>query len=150
MKVLLATDGTKYAEAAAAALANINLKDGDEVKIISVVDVAVPLAIDVYGGYLPDTTDLEKAARENAQKVCEGTTKKVNDLLTGKNVAVSSDILYGTPESLIVETAEEMPADLIVLGSHGYRAWERLLLGSVSNSVVHHAHCSVLVVRTNE
>ncbi len=150
MKVLLATDGTKYAEAAAAALANINLKDGDEVKIVSVVDVAVPLAIDVYGGYLPDTTDLEKAARENAEKVCEGTTKKVKDLLGDKNVAVSSDILYGTPESLIVETAEEMRADLIVLGSHGYRAWERLLLGSVSNSVVHHAHCSVLVVRTNE
>ena len=150
MKVLLATDGTKYADAAADALVNISLTDGDEVKIISVVDVAVPLAIDVYGGYLPDTTDLEKAARENAQKVCEGTTKKVKDLLTGKNVAVSSDILYGTPESVIVETAEDIHADLIVLGSHGYRAWERLLLGSVSNSVVHHAHCSVFVVRTNE
>ena len=150
MKVLLATDGTKYAEAAAAALANFNLKDGDEVKIISVVDVAVPLAIDVYGGYLPDTTELEKAARENAQKVCEGTKKKVKDLLSGKNVAISSDVVYGTPESRIVETAEEMPADLIVMGSHGYKAWERMLLGSVSNSVVHHAHCSVLVVRTNE
>ena len=150
MKVLLATDGTKYAEAAAAALAKLNLTDGDEVKIISVVDVAVPLAIDVYGGYLPDTTDLEKAARENAQKVCEGTTKKVTDMLAGKNVSISSDVVYGTPESRIVETAEEMPADMIVLGSHGYKAWERMLLGSVSNSVVHHAHCSVLVVRTNE
>src|SRR5512140_809280 len=126
MKVLLATDGTKYAEAAAAALGNLNLKDGDEVKIISVVDVAVPLAIDVYGGYLPDTKDLEKAARENAQKVCEGTTKKVKDILSGRNVAVTSDLLYGTPESRIVETAEEMPADLIVIGSHGYKAWERV------------------------
>ena len=149
MRVLLATDGTKYAEAAAAALASLNFNDGDEVKVISVVDVAVPMAIDVYGGYLPDTTDLEKASRENAQKVVEGTTKKVNDLLKGKNVAVTSDVLYGTPESRIVETAEEMGAGLIVIGSHGYRAWERLLLGSVSNSVVHHAHCSVLVVRTD-
>lgn len=150
MKVLLATDGTKYAEAAAAALTNLNLKEGDEVKVISVVDVGVPLAIDVYGGYLPDTTELEKAARENAEKVVEGTTKKVHDLLAGKNVDVTSDLLYGTPESLICETAEEFQADLIVLGSHGYRAWERLLLGSVSNSVVHHAHCSVMIVRTHE
>lgn len=150
MKVLLATDGTKYADAAAAALANINFQDGDEIKVISVVDVAVPLAIDVYGGYLPDTTDLEKASRENAQKVCEGTTKKVKELFGGKNVAVTSDVLYGTPESRIVETAEEMHADMIVLGSHGYKAWERMLLGSVSNSVVHHAHCSVLVVRTTD
>lgn len=150
MKILIATDGTKYADAAAAMLANLNIKTGDEIKIISVVDVAVPLAIDVYGGYLPDTTELEKASKDNAQKVVEGTTKKVNEMFAGKNVAISSDVLFGTPESRIVETAEEMHADLIVLGSHGYKSWERLLIGSVSNSVVHHAHCSVLVVRIDE
>lgn len=150
MKILLATDGTKYADAAAAMLAKLNINAGDEIKVISVVDAAVPMAIDVYGGYLPDTTEIEKAAKENANKVAEGTTKKVSEILEGKNVAVVSDVLYGTPESRIVETAEEMHADLIVLGSHGYKGWERLLLGSVSNSVVHHAHCSVMIVRTNE
>jgi nucleotide-binding universal stress UspA family protein len=150
MKVLLATDGTKYADAAANALAGLNLDSGDEVNIISVVDIGVPLAIDVYGGYLPDTSELEKAARENAQKVVEGTAKKVSGLIGTRGVTVSSEVLYGTPESRIVEKAEEMHADMIVLGSHGYRAWERLLIGSVSNSVVQHAPCSVLVVRTNE
>jgi len=150
MKILLATDGTKYAEAAAQMLAKINLTAGDEVKVISIVDAQVPLAIDVYGGYLPDTTELEKATKDNAEKVVEGTSKKVNAMLAGTNVAVTSDVLYGTAESRIIETAEEMHADLIVIGSHGYKAWERMLLGSVSNSVVHHAPCSVLVVRTNE
>lgn len=149
MKVLLATDGTKFADAAAAMLGDLNLKAGDEIRVISVVDVAVPLAIDVYGGYLPDTTELEKASKDNAQKVADGTTKKMIQMFEGNNVAISSDVLFGTPESRIVETAEEMDADLIVLGSHGYKAWERLLLGSVSNSVVHHAHCSVLIVRTD-
>lgn len=147
MKILLATDGTKYADAAASMLGNLGINAGDEVKVISVVDIGVPLAVDVYGGYLPDTTELEKAAKESAQKVVEGTNKKVSAMFEGKNVAISSDVLYGTPESRIVETAEEMRADLIVLGSHGYKTWERLLIGSVSNSVVHHAHCSVLVVR---
>ncbi len=148
MKVLLATDGTKYGEAAAEMLRKINLADGDEVKIICVVDMAMPMAIDIYGGYIPDTTEIEKAARENAAKVVADTAEKIRGSFGDKKVNVSTDVLFGSPDSRIVETAEEMKTDLIVIGSHGYKQWERLLLGSVSNSVVHHAHCSVMVVRT--
>ena len=61
---------------------------------------------------------------------------------------LTTDVLFGSPDSRIVETAEEIAADLVVVGSHGYSRWERLLLGSVSDSVVHHSPCSVLVVRT--
>lgn len=148
MKILLAVDGTKYGDAAAEMLGRINLSDGDEVKIISVVDMATPLAIDIYGGYLPDTTEIEKTARENASTVVESTSETIRSSFTDKNVKFTSDILFGSPDSRIVETAEEMHADLIIIGSHGYKRWERLLLGSVSDSVVHHAHCSVMVVRT--
>ena len=148
MKIILATDGTKFGEAAAEMLGKFSLSDGDEVKIISVVDMAMPLAIDIYGGYLPDTTELEKAAREQAAKVVEATTTKIRSFFGDKSIDISSDVLFGSPDSRIVETAEEMAADLIVIGSHGYKRWERLLLGSVSDSVVHHAHCSVLVVRS--
>lgn len=149
MKILLATDGTKYGEAAAEMLGKIKLADGDEVKIICVVDLAMPMAIDIYGGYIPDTTEIEKAARENAAKVIADASEKVRGSFGGKKVALSTDLLFGSPDSRIVETAEEMKTDLIVLGSHGYKQWERLLLGSVSDSVVHHAHCSVMVVRTD-
>ena len=148
MKVILATDGTKFGDAAAEMLGNLSLNDGDEVKILTVVDMAMPLAIDIYGGYLPDTTELEKVAREQATKVVEATTVKLQGFFEGKDVDLSSDVLFGSPDSRIVETAEEMGADLIVIGSHGYKRWERLLLGSVSDSIVHHAHCSVLVVRS--
>ena len=148
MKILLAVDGTKYGDAAAQMLGRINLTGDDEVKIISVVDLAMPLAIDIYGGYLPDTTEIEKTARENASKVVESTSESIRSSFTDKNVKFTSDVLFGSPDSRIVETAEEMHADLIIIGSHGYKRWERLLLGSVSNSVVHHAHCSVMVVRT--
>lgn len=147
MKIILAVDGTKYGEAAADMLQRFALSDGDEVQILTVVDMAVPLAVDVYGGYLPDTTELEKAARENADKVIETTKAKIAAFCDGKKVAVTTSVMFGSPDSRIVETGEETGADLIILGSHGYKAWERLLLGSVSNSVVHHAHCSVLVVR---
>lgn len=148
MKIILATDGTKYGQAAVEMLRKFNLGDGDSVKIISVVDMAFPLAIDIYGGYLPDTTELEKAARENAVKIIETTRATLNGFFDGKTVVITSDILFGSPDSRIVETAEEAEADLIVIGSHGYKQWERLLLGSISDSVVHHAHCSVLIVRS--
>ena len=147
MKILLATDGTRQGDAAAEMVGALALNDGDDVKIISVVDMALPLAIDIYGGYLPDTTELEKTARENASKVLEKTVEMVNRRFEGKQLSVTSEVLFGSPESRIVETAEQIGADLIIVGSHGYNRWERLLLGSVSDSVVHHAPCSVLVVR---
>jgi nucleotide-binding universal stress UspA family protein len=147
VKVILATDGTKFADAAAEILGKLTLGDGDSVKIISVVDLAMPMAIDIYGGYLPDTSELEKVARENAEKVVGAAKTRVATLLVGKKVDVSVEVLFGSPDSRIVETAEDDGADLIVIGSHGYKQWERLLLGSVSDSVVHHAHCSVLIVR---
>jgi nucleotide-binding universal stress UspA family protein len=53
----------------------------------------------------------------------------------------------GAPHRRIVEVADEWGADLIVVGSHGYRMWERVLLGSVSQSVATHAKCSVWIVR---
>ena len=148
MKILFATDGAKQSDAAIEMLKRFAFDEGDEIKIVSVVDMAVPMAIDIYGGYLPDTGELEKTARENAGKVLERTEQQIKAQFEGKNLVISSEVLFGSPESRIVETAEAIHPDIIVLGSHGYSRWERLLLGSVSDSVVHHAPCSVLIVRT--
>lgn len=147
MKVLFATDGGKQCDAAADALIRFSFQEGDELKIISVVDMALPMAIDIYGGFLPDTSELEKTARENAAKVVEESVGRIRSALGDGAPSIATDILFGSPDSRIVETAEEWGADLIVVGSHGYNRWERLLLGSVSDSVVHHAPCSVLVIR---
>jgi nucleotide-binding universal stress UspA family protein len=148
MKILFATDGAKQSDAAIEMLKLFALSDGDEVKVISVVDMAVPMAIDIYGGYLPDNGELEKTARENAGKLLLSTEERIRAQFPNENLAISSEVLFGSPESRIVETAEATHPDVIVLGSHGYSRWERLLLGSVSDSVVHHAPCSVLIVRT--
>ena len=146
MNILLATDGTRQGDAALDMLKTFRLSETDKLKIVSVVDMAVPLAIDVYGGYLPDTTELEKVARDNATRVMETAVSTAKEIAA--RAEITGEVLYGSPESRIVETAESLPADLIVLGSHGYSRWERLLLGSVSNSVLQHAPCSVLVVRS--
>jgi len=148
MKILLASDGSNSGLAASEAIKMFAIGPQDEIKVISIIDLQVPLPIDIYGGYLPDTTELEKIAKDNAIKVLEETGSRIKSFFPDVEVQVSTDVLFGTPESRIVETAEGMHADLIIVGSHGYNRWERLLLGSVSDSVVHHAHCSVLIVRT--
>ncbi len=148
MKVILATDGTKQSEAAIEITKTLNLKEGDEIRVISVMDMALPLTIDVYAGYLPSTNEIETAVQENTEKILETTGNKLKELFADKNVFVLTELLNGSPESRIVEKAEEIEADLIIVGSHGYNRWERLLLGSVSDSVIHHAPCSVLVVRS--
>jgi len=56
------------------------------------------------------------------------------------------DLVQGPPAQVITETAERGGHDLIVVGAHGNRGFRRLLLGSVAESTVRHAHCSVLVV----
>jgi nucleotide-binding universal stress UspA family protein len=148
MKILLATDGTKHSENALAIISRFNFPASSEIRVITVVDMAVPLAIDANAGYLSSTAEIENAARDHALKTLEETIDKLRQVISQPNVSITTEILYGSPESRIVETAEQMNADLIIVGSHGYNRWERLLLGSVSDSVVHHAPCSVLVVRT--
>lgn len=147
MKILFATDGTFHSELAIRVISKFKFTDGDEIKIISVVDMAVPFTVDVYSGYLPSTLELEKGFKDHAERILETTKKQVIDACADENLNVTTELLIGSPERQIVETAEEMSADLIIVGSHGYNRWERLLLGSVSDSVVHHAPCSVLVVR---
>jgi len=150
MKIIVATDGTRQGEGAIAALKKFTLDHQDEVKVICVVDMSVPIGVDVYGGFLPDTAGLENAARENAQRILDASIGAINGMSANEGAAVGGELLFGSPDSRIVEAAENFGADLVIVGSHGYNRWERLLLGSVSDSVVHHAPCSVLVVRTRD
>lgn len=150
MRILFATDGEKHSSQAIELLKLFKLKADDEVKVVSVVDMAVPMAVDIYGGYLPDTTEFEHTARESATRVLDETASTLRSGLDQPPPAITTEALFGSPDSRIVEAANDFKPDLVVVGSHGYSTWERLLLGSVSDSVLHHVPCSVLVVRSPE
>lgn len=147
MKILLAIDGTEYSDAAVQMACGLGLRDESVIHIITSVELAIPYGVDLYGGYIPDMTQIDAISKENAAKVLENAVKELADKTALPAGAITSEVLFGPPESSIVEAAEKFGADLIVIGSHGYRSWERLLLGSVSDSVVHHAPCSVMIVR---
>lgn len=89
---------------------------------------------------------LEKSVRDAAQDVIESALVKLKTT-EDKTLGITSKIIQGSPKQVIVEEAESWGADLIVMSSRGLSTWNRLLLGSVSNSVVHHANCSVEIVR---
>ena len=56
-------------------------------------------------------------------------------------------LLEGRPGAAIVSFATRHQADMIVLGTHGYKGWDRLMLGSVAEFVTRHAHCAVLTIK---
>ena len=74
-------------------------------------------------------------------------TERVANSLASRGLKTEAVVYDGDPRSVIVDEAEDWKADLIVLGSHGYTGIKRWLLGSVAQSVVNHAPCSVEVVR---
>ena len=71
-------------------------------------------------------------SQKQAQNVVERAIEKLKPRLS-KTISLDARILPGPPQSVILDEAEEWRADLIVVGSHGYHAWKRFLLGSVSH-----------------
>lgn len=127
-------------------------------KIISAVEYPTPIAaepIAISAEYYAEPfaisaeyyNEIEQAGRKQAEEFIRQAERQIHELFPNSVPDLTTEIIIGSPPRVIVETATEWGADLIVVGSHGYGFWSRTLLGSVSNSVVHHAPCSVLVVR---
>ena len=145
MRILLAIDGSACSDVALAEVASRPWPAGSEFMVVTAYEM--PLMIPEAWAISPDYGDrLQDAVREQAQVASDAARLKLSKTL-GESFIVTSRIVAGSPRSAILELAESWKADLIVVGSHGYRAWERFLLGSVSQAVVSHAKCSVEVVR---
>ena len=145
MRILLAIDGSACSDAALAEVASRPWPAGSEFMVVTAYELA--LMVPEAWAISPDYGDrLEAAVREQAQIASDTACLKLMKTL-GESFTVTSQVVAGSPRSAILQLAESWKADLIVVGSHGYRAWERFLLGSVSQAVVSHAKCSVEVVR---
>ena len=146
MKILLAIDGSSYSDAAIEELARRPWPEGSSVKVLTAYELPTPPTPE--GWALPANyfEDLDLALRKQAQSIVDEAIQTLKSKLN-RNISIDGALLPGPPRSVILDEAESWGADLIVLGSHGYRAWERFLLGSVSQAVVSHAKCSVEVVR---
>ena len=146
MKILIATDGSDFSKAAVAEGCKFLKPQTDEVMIVSAYEDAAPIAAEPFAISAEYYQKLEDAVREQADEFVEQAASEVRREFPGAKLKLTSRVLCGAPDQQIIELAREWGADLIVVGSHGRGFWGRLL-GSVSTGVVHHAPCSVLVVR---
>lgn len=135
-RILLATDGSEEAALAAQTAADLARRTDSELHAVTVT------AENPY--YNVGTTEEVERIRQEAQKVLDEQMQKVEEV--GASVA-RAHLRVGAVDEEIVLLAEEEGTDLIVLGSRGLGGVRRALLGSVSDSVVRHAHCPVMVVR---
>jgi universal stress protein A len=140
MKLLLAIDDSEYSQEAVEQVATHFNPQTTEIKMLHVLQPpSYSLPPQMSRGYAPELEAMENDARSNLDKLA----KK----LRAAGFAVGAAVEKGEVRSTIFDSAADYSADLIVLGSHGHTGLERLLLGSVAESVVRHAKCSVLVVR---
>jgi nucleotide-binding universal stress UspA family protein len=140
-RILLATDGSEEAELAATVAVKLAKSTGSELHLVHVK--LLPLT-PPYPEVLGWREDLERAERE-ARELLDEQVKKVED--AGGTVA-GDHLREEFPGEEIVALAEEIGADLIVEGSRGRGGIRRAFTGSVSDWVVRHARCPVLVVRS--
>jgi len=155
-RVLIATDGSDCAIGAARRAMALLAADS-AVTVLSVVDVRAEVAVGGTGllGAEPlampmaDPTvaaELDEALTEGAREAVRRTLTALGDAPSQPEVLVA----HGDPATEIVRVAADGNYDVVVVGSHGAGFLKRVLVGSVSNHVVHHAPCPVLVVREPE
>lgn len=150
MKILIATDGSDYSKAAVEECCRIVIRpENANVLIVSAYEDAHPISAEPFALSAEYYQKLVEVVREQSQTFVEEAKNTIRGRFPEAEFEISTELLAGSPAQQIVERAKDWKADLIVVGSHGRGFWGRLL-GSVSDGVVHHAPCSVLVVRKPE
>ena len=145
MKVLIGTDGSELALHAAARAAAL-LGQPSEVVVVAVV-TEVPG--DEAGGFEGpvETPEEQEKTWEREQTDADAAITATADALGSWASGVVRRVEIGDPGGVICVLAEEVDADVVVVGSHGKGVLKRVFLGSVSEHVLRHAPCPVLVVR---
>ena len=148
MKILLATDGSECSAKAVYSVANRPWPAKSQIRIVSAVELPIVQTTPspAYSMY-PDA--LFESVCKEARTRAENAVSDARNVLssTGLNSCDAEATPEGEPRSVILDEAKAWGADLIVIGSHGRHGWDRMVMGSVSESVALHAHCSVEVVR---
>src|SRR5678816_1084093 len=144
MRVLIAYDGSAHAETAIDDMRLAGLPRQTEAMVVSVAHHGFPETKHA-NAEAGDFGNSWKATMQEAAALAENGRIRVQSIFPGWSV--SSEPLWGDPAKMLLKTIDVWKPDIVVIGSHGRSIAGRLLLGSVSTELVHHAPCSVRVVR---
>jgi len=138
-KILLASDGSTHSQLAARVVANFAAKTTSELHVVHVGFVPA-----MYHPEMRGYAYHYEAVEQETQRLLDEEVRQIE--AAGSNVA-QAHLRMGRPDTEVVQLAEELDAGLVAVGSRGLGGVRRALMCSVSDSVVRHAHCPVLVVR---
>lgn len=146
-RVVFAWDGSSYGRAAARLLTGWRIFARSSVRVVTVADVEVPWWTGVpEAGALQIAPDILEAA-ETSRRLHDDLARDMTAELTDAGLDATAERREGEPAAEILTASVAAGADLIVLGTHGRTGLARLAKGSVAGKVLHHATCSVLIVR---
>lgn len=140
MKILITTDGSKNAENAAQLVARLPHDERLDITILYANNL-----VDFHGVHT--AAEVLQQCQDEERKRGADSCLKIAKMFDGSDSVVETRIIEGHPSVTIVQQAEDLSADLIVMGAIGQSRLERLVLGSTSDFVATHAPCSVLIVR---
>ncbi|HSL01608.1 MAG TPA: universal stress protein [Rubrobacteraceae bacterium] len=146
-KILLAMDGSEEAHLALQTATDLAKRTGSELHVVYVEAASYVFPTtdwESLGGEDSLPTRMDEVAKETAKSKVD---KQVQIVREADGEIAGAHARVGYPDAEIVDLAEDLGAGLIVMGSRGLGGLRRALIGSVSDSVVRHAHCPVMVVR---
>lgn len=145
MRILLAVDGSPGSEAAVDEVCHRPWPPESEIRVVTVLS---PIESILMQGVTHNPANFDDVWEQQGMEAAKRLKEIAEDLARrASGLHVTPRLLHGLPKETIIDEAEQWGADLIVLGSNGYGAIKRFLLGSVSLAVVLNAPCSVEIVR---
>jgi nucleotide-binding universal stress UspA family protein len=143
--IVVGTDGSDTAQKAVDAAVGLAQLSGARLEIVSAYEPVSAQRLRVEARQVP--ADLQWMV--NPREDVDATLAEAVEQAGAAGVETASYAREGDPADAILDVAEELGADLILVGNKGMTGAKRFLLGSVPNKVSHHAPCSVMIIRTS-
>lgn len=142
--IVVGTDGSETAAAAVSEAVQLAASVGAKLYIVSAYEPIPAQRLGAAKREAPEDLQWAISARGEVDAALEAAAEPA------RAAGVEAHVYprQGDPADAILDVAEELEADLIVVGNKGMTGAKRFLLGSVPNQVSHHAPCSVLIIRT--
>jgi len=142
--IVVGTDGSETASEAVKQAAELAKISKSELNIVSAYEPVSQSQLREEARDVPG----DVAQTVNPREVVNVTLEKASGIAKKSKVKVQTHPREGDPADAILDVAEDIKADLIIVGNKGMTGAKRFLLGSVPNKVSHHAPCSVMIIQT--
>jgi nucleotide-binding universal stress UspA family protein len=143
-RIVVGTDGSETASEAVRQAVELAKSTGAQLNIVSAFEPVPQSRLREESGEIPGDVAHAVGPREDVNQIVESAAGAARQV----DLEAHTHVREGDPADAILDVAEEVNADLILVGNKGMTGARRFLLGSVPNKISHHAPCSVLIVRT--